>query len=43
MPDEQFHRGTATDLYKRLGDSGLKGEFVIVIEGRTVQPGDREA
>jgi len=34
MPDERMFYGAATDLYKRLSDKEMKGEFVIVIEGR---------
>ncbi len=33
MPDEQVVRGTAKELYARVSGSGLKGEFVLVIEG----------
>ncbi len=33
MPDEQIVRGTAKALYARVSGSGLKGEFVLVIEG----------
>jgi 16S rRNA (cytidine1402-2'-O)-methyltransferase len=43
MPDERFHRGTAADLHRTLGSSGLKGEFVVVIEGHPVRPGDPDA
>lgn len=34
MPDEQKFYGTAGELYRKLGSSDLKGEFVIVLEGR---------
>jgi 16S rRNA (cytidine1402-2'-O)-methyltransferase len=34
LPDEQMFYGTASDLYKRFSDKEMKGEFVIVIEGR---------
>lgn len=34
MPDERKFYGTASELYRKLGGSELKGEFVIVIEGR---------
>lgn len=34
MPGETFLRGTAAELSRRLDASGLKGEFVVVIEGR---------
>lgn len=33
MPDEEIFRGTAKDLYERISGRGLKGEFVVVIEG----------
>jgi 16S rRNA (cytidine1402-2'-O)-methyltransferase len=39
MPDERFFYGTARSLLIRLGGEELKGEFVIVIEGR---PADRK-
>lgn len=34
LPDEQMFYGTANELYKRFSDKEMKGEFVIVIEGR---------
>ncbi|HEX9006227.1 MAG TPA: 16S rRNA (cytidine(1402)-2'-O)-methyltransferase [Bacteroidota bacterium] len=34
MPDEQLFHGSAADLYKELSSRELKGEFVVVIEGR---------
>lgn len=34
MPDERMFYGTAAGLYKTISASELKGEFVIVIEGR---------
>jgi 16S rRNA C1402 (ribose-2'-O) methylase RsmI len=34
MPDEHVFYGTASELYKKLSDKEMKGEFVIVIEGR---------
>lgn len=33
MPDERVFRGTAGELYQKVSGSGLKGEFVVVIEG----------
>ncbi len=33
MPDERIVRGTAKELYERVSGSGMKGEFVVVIEG----------
>jgi 16S rRNA (cytidine1402-2'-O)-methyltransferase len=35
MPGEEILHGTAVDLYKQLSAKATKGEFVIVIEGRT--------
>jgi 16S rRNA (cytidine1402-2'-O)-methyltransferase len=32
MPDEQFFRGTARELYREFEKRNLKGEFVIVVE-----------
>ncbi len=34
LPDEQMFYGTASELYKKLSGKEMKGEFVIVIEGR---------
>jgi 16S rRNA (cytidine1402-2'-O)-methyltransferase len=34
MPDEQIFRGTASGLERELSAKKLKGEFVIVVEGR---------
>jgi 16S rRNA (cytidine1402-2'-O)-methyltransferase len=34
LPDEQMFYGTASELYKRFSEKEMKGEFVIVIEGR---------
>ncbi len=33
MPGEKIFRGTAKELYEKISGSGLKGEFVVVIEG----------
>ena len=38
LPDEQMFYGTAADLYKQFASKEMKGEFVIVIEGRRLQP-----
>ena len=35
MPHEEFFYGTATELHKRFTSKERKGEFVIVIEGRS--------
>jgi 16S rRNA (cytidine1402-2'-O)-methyltransferase len=37
MPDEQIFRGTAHELYRQFEKKNLKGEFVIVVEGRKVR------
>jgi 16S rRNA (cytidine1402-2'-O)-methyltransferase len=34
LPGEKIFHGTAAGLYRELGPKELKGEFVIVIEGR---------
>lgn len=34
LPDERMFYGTATDLYRQFSAKEMKGEFVIVIEGR---------
>lgn len=34
MPDEQMFYGTAAELHKQFSAREMKGEFVIVIEGR---------
>ncbi len=41
MPDEQMFYGTAVELHKRFSDKEMKGEFVIVIEGRDAAPAAR--
>jgi 16S rRNA (cytidine1402-2'-O)-methyltransferase len=41
MPDEQMFYGTAVQLHKHLAEKELKGEFVIVIEGRDNEPAQR--
>lgn len=33
MPDETIFRGTPTDLLRTFEEAGLKGEFVLVVEG----------
>ena len=33
MPDEQVFRGTAAGLYRMFEKKGLKGEFVVIVEG----------
>jgi 16S rRNA (cytidine1402-2'-O)-methyltransferase len=37
MPDEQFFYGNAVELLKRFSSKEMKGEFVIVIEGRPTE------
>jgi 16S rRNA C1402 (ribose-2'-O) methylase RsmI len=34
MPDEAMLYGTAPELFRRCSEKEMKGEFVIVIEGR---------
>ena len=34
MPDEQIFRGNAVELYRRFEKKNLKGEFVVVVEGK---------
>lgn len=34
LPDEQMFHGTPAELYKRFSSKEMKGEFVIVVEGR---------
>ena len=43
LPDEQMFYGTATELHKKLSDKEMKGEFVIVIEGRDNESAGRTA
>ena len=33
MPDEEFFRGTPVTLYRHFEKKGVKGEFVVVVEG----------
>lgn len=33
MPDEQLFRGTSRELYRSFEKKGMKGEFVVVVEG----------
>jgi 16S rRNA (cytidine1402-2'-O)-methyltransferase len=39
LPDERIFHGTALQLHRDLGPKDLKGEFVIVVEGRGHEPG----
>jgi 16S rRNA C1402 (ribose-2'-O) methylase RsmI len=34
MPDEQIFHATAGGLYRQLGSKDMKGEFVVVVDGR---------
>jgi 16S rRNA (cytidine1402-2'-O)-methyltransferase len=36
MPDERIYHDTAAGLYRTLGTKELKGEFVVVIDGRKI-------
>ncbi|MGB5875457.1 MAG: 16S rRNA (cytidine(1402)-2'-O)-methyltransferase [Bacteroidota bacterium] len=38
MPDERIFYGTASELYRQLSPKKLKGEFVVIIEGRGRDP-----
>jgi 16S rRNA (cytidine1402-2'-O)-methyltransferase len=38
LPDEQIFRGTAAELFRRFAAKEVKGEFVIVIDGRSRDP-----
>lgn len=37
MPDEQMFYGNAVQLYKQFSEKEIKGEYVIVIEGRPTE------
>lgn len=37
MPDEQMFYGTAAELYRQFAARDVKGEYVIVIEGRPIE------
>lgn len=37
MPDEQMFYGTALELYQQFSSKEIKGEYVIVIEGRPTE------
>jgi 16S rRNA (cytidine1402-2'-O)-methyltransferase len=43
LADEQMFYGTAIELQRKLADKEMKGEFVIVIEGRDNEPAGRTA
>ncbi len=36
MPDEQIYHATAAGLYRLLGTREMKGEFVMIIDGRKI-------
>jgi 16S rRNA (cytidine1402-2'-O)-methyltransferase len=38
MPEERIYRGTALDLFRSFEKKGLKGEFVVVVEGTPTRP-----
>lgn len=38
MPDEQMFYGNAVELYRQFSSKEIKGEFVLVIEGRNLDP-----
>ena len=37
MHDEQIFRGTAEELYQRFANNKIKGEFVVVVEGKKIK------
>ena len=37
MPDEQMFYGNAVELHKHFSAKEIKGEFVIVVEGRPTE------
>ena len=39
FPDERIYHDTAAGLYRALGSKELKGEFVVVIDGRRIDRG----
>jgi 16S rRNA (cytidine1402-2'-O)-methyltransferase len=41
MPDERIFHGTSAGLFHELGGKEMKGEFVVVIEGRSTDPAAR--
>jgi 16S rRNA (cytidine1402-2'-O)-methyltransferase len=41
MPDEQVLYGTAAELHRRCAAQGLKGEFVIVVDGNLIEKRNR--
>lgn len=41
MPDEKVFHGTAASLRRELAARPLKGEFVVVIEGRSLDPSQK--
>jgi len=41
MPDERIYHGTSTALLEQLGTGDMKGEFVVIIEGRSLDPSTR--
>jgi 16S rRNA (cytidine1402-2'-O)-methyltransferase len=36
MPDEQIFHATAAGLYRQLGNKEMKGEFVVVVDGKKI-------
>lgn len=36
MPDEQIYHATAAGLYRQLGSKDMKGEFVVIVDGRKI-------
>ncbi len=36
MPDEQIYHATAAGLYRQLGSRDMKGEFVVIVDGKKI-------
>jgi 16S rRNA (cytidine1402-2'-O)-methyltransferase len=36
MPDEQIFHATAAGLYRQLGNKEMKGEFVVIVDGKKI-------
>lgn len=36
MPDEQIYHATAAGLYRQLGNKDMKGEFVVIVDGKKI-------
>ncbi len=38
MPDEHIYHATAAGLYRQLGNKDMKGEFVVIVDGKKIDP-----